>query len=160
MTAIIRPGRPEDRSVTENILRACGNFRPEEIVVALEVWDDSIRRPGADYLLRCAEVTGRLAGYICYGPIPLTEGCWDLYWIAVDPAAGRQGIGSSLLRDMEADLRQRRARQIHVETSSLPSYDAARALYTRHGYAVTAVLPDFYRAGDDKLMLVKRLHPG
>ncbi|OQX09383.1 MAG: hypothetical protein BWK76_22280 [Desulfobulbaceae bacterium A2] len=155
----IRPAAAADRRQIENILRNCGNFRPEEIDIALEVWDDGIRQPGVDYHLLCAETRGRLAGYIGYGPIPLTVGCWDLYWIAVDPAQGRHGIGSALLRAMEDELRDRNARQIHIETSSLPDYQAARDFYTRHGFTLAASLPDFYRPGDDKLLFVRFLSP-
>ncbi len=158
MTAIVRQAAADDRRRLEGILHNCGNFRPEEIDIALEVWDEGIQHPGVDYHLLCAETAGALAGFVAYGPIPLTEGCWDLYWIAVAADAGRLGIGSALLLAMEEDLWRRHARQIHVETSSLASYQAARAFYARHGYAVAAVLPDFYRPGDDKVLFVKHLH--
>jgi len=36
-------------------------------------------------------VEGKLGGYICYGPTPMTDGTYDLYWIASDPRVRGQG---------------------------------------------------------------------
>ena len=82
---------------------------------------------------------------------------WDLYWICVDRAAQRQGIGSELLKNIEQDLCARRARAIYLETSDLDSYAAARGFYERHGYECVAHIKDFYAIGDRKVFYRKIL---
>jgi ribosomal protein S18 acetylase RimI-like enzyme len=105
----------------------------------------------------CAELDGRLAGYVCYGPTPMTEGTWDLYWIVTHPDARGCGVARALTTRMEAELRAIGARLVRVETSRLDGYGAARAFYERLQYPLVAELPDFYRPGDDLLVMLKRL---
>jgi ribosomal protein S18 acetylase RimI-like enzyme len=104
-----------------------------------------------------AFVGGQLAGFIAYGPTPMTDGTYDLYWIATDPAVRRSGIGALLIRAMEADLEQRRGRLIRVETSGTDGYGATRSFYERLDYCETARIPDFYRPADDLVILTKEL---
>ena len=59
-----------------------------------------------------------LVGYACFGPTPGTDRTYDLYWIAVDPAAHRAGIGTTLLSEVERRLQGQHARMLVVETSS------------------------------------------
>jgi hypothetical protein len=44
-----------------------------------------------------------------------------------------------------------------IETSSRPDYARARRFYERSGYKKTAVLEDFYREGDHKLIYTRRI---
>ena len=104
-----------------------------------------------------AELDGALAGYVCYGPTPMTDGTWDLYWIVTHPEARGNGVARALVTRMEDVLFALGARLIRVETSRLDGYGAARAFYERMSYPVCAVLPDFYRAGDDLVVMLKRL---
>ena len=71
-----------------------GLFRPDEIPVALEVFDEAVRAGprGEPYSALGADVDGRLAGWICWGPTPCTLGTYDLYWMAVDPAGGFEAL--------------------------------------------------------------------
>ncbi len=110
-----------------------------------------------DYRVLVAEDAGTLAGYVCFGPTPMTEATWDLYWIAADPAARGKGVGHELLLAAEAYARARGGRQVRIETSSLSEYEATRRFYDRHRYAEAARLRDFYRAGDDLVTLWKVL---
>jgi len=45
-------------------------------------------------------------GYVCYGPAPMTEGAFDLYWIAVDPEFQKHGVGAKLMSFMEEKIRE------------------------------------------------------
>ena len=92
-----------DRGRIEEISRAVGLFREDEIAVALEVFDGAVAG-SPDYLALGAEHDGRLAGWICWGPTPCTLGTYDLYGMAVDPALHGAGIGSALVRAMERRL--------------------------------------------------------
>jgi ribosomal protein S18 acetylase RimI-like enzyme len=149
-----------DRGRIEEISRAVGLFRADEILVALEVFDGAIAGSAVggspDYLALGAEHEGRLAGWICWGPTPCTLGTYDLYWMAVDPAAQAAGIGTALLREMEGRLAGS-ARLIVVETAGRPDYRPTRAFYEARGYRKAAVIPDFYAPGDDQVVYVKAL---
>jgi ribosomal protein S18 acetylase RimI-like enzyme len=133
------------------------NFSPLEIEVAIEVIDEALK-PGGDYVLLVAVLAqNQPVGYICFGLIPLTVGRYDLYWVAVDPASGRQGIGSLLLQAMEESIRRQGAAHVYVDTSSTTGYTPARAFYEKHGYQVACVMADFYRTGDNKVVFRKEI---
>jgi GNAT superfamily N-acetyltransferase len=154
-TPILRHLTPADRDRIEEISRAVGVFRADEIPVALEVFDGAVAG-SPDYLALGAELDGRLAGWICWGPTPCTLGTFDLYWMAVDPAAQGTGVGSALIVEMEQRLAGV-ARLIVVETAGRAAYAPTRAFYQARGYRVAAVIPDFYAPGDDQVVYVKAL---
>jgi ribosomal protein S18 acetylase RimI-like enzyme len=155
----IRKIRSQDRAELEALLTAQENFNPEEIQVALELVDIVLNHPGQeDYIIRVAAAPdGKVLGYVCYGKAPLTDAVYDLYWIVVHPSFWNRGVGSSLLRGAEADLKPRGARLLLVETSSKPSYGTPRAFYRKHGYIEQARVHDYYSPGDHKLILGKTL---
>jgi len=128
------------------------------VVVAEEVIDSYLRDPeGSGYYTLVAEVASSVVGYISYGPTPLTDGTWDLYWQAVDQEKRRQGIGSALMEAAEEEIRKAQGRLAIIETSSTPAYEKTRRFHIGHGYEVIGCIPDFYAPGDDKLILQKRL---
>jgi ribosomal protein S18 acetylase RimI-like enzyme len=145
-----------DRVRIEEITRAVGLFREDEIPVALEVFDEALRDglSGQSYQVLGAEVEGSLSGWICWGPTPCTLGTYDLYWLAVDPALQGAGIGTLLVGEMERRLAGV-ARLIVVETAGRPDFGATRAFYDARGYVPTATIPDFYAPGDDQVVFVK-----
>jgi ribosomal protein S18 acetylase RimI-like enzyme len=146
------------RGAVEEILRATGVFRPDEIEVALEVLDSYFAHPERDYVtLGAFTPGGDLLGYLCYGPTPCTVRTWDLYWIAVSPAARNLGVGSQLLQEVERRLARDAARLVVIETSSLPAYHPTRAFYRRRGYDEVARVKDFYSDGDDRVIFAKRI---
>jgi len=133
-------------------------FKPSELVVAEEVIDSYLEDPSnSGYHILVAEDDSALAGYICYGPTPLTEGTWDLYWNTVAREKRRKGIGKLLTKSAEKEIIRAKGRLVLVETSSTPAYEASRRLHIGHGYEIVARIPDFYAPGDDKLILLKRL---
>jgi ribosomal protein S18 acetylase RimI-like enzyme len=151
----IRPYNSPDRQDICDILETSRTFTAEEVGIALSVIDDAQKCPD-EYVVLCAENDqGDVVGYICYGPIPMTDRCYDLYWICVNRARKKKGIGTALVLSMESDIQQRRARHVYIDTSSTPPYDEARSFYERHGYRVLSVSPDFYREGDDKVVYRK-----
>jgi ribosomal protein S18 acetylase RimI-like enzyme len=154
-TPVLRTLNAADRGRIEEITRAAGLFREDEIPVALEVFEGAAAG-SPDYVALGAEHDGRLAGWICWGPTPCTLGTYDLYWMAVDPALQRTGVGTALVRAMERRLAGV-ARLIVVETAGRPDYAATRAFYRARGYSVAATIPDFYAPGDDQVVYVKFL---
>jgi ribosomal protein S18 acetylase RimI-like enzyme len=154
----LRPPRPSDRGRVGEIVRATGVFRPLEVAIALEVFDGAVAKPGVDYhALGAYDDTGLLRGFTCYGSTPCTEATWDLYWIAVDPAGHRRGLGRQLMDAVERAIAAANGRLVVVETSSRPEYGPTRAFYEALAYRVTARIPEFYDAGDDLIVYTKRL---
>jgi ribosomal protein S18 acetylase RimI-like enzyme len=125
--------------------------------VAIELVDLALQPNNPDYKILVADRDGTLVGYVCYGPTPMTEGTYDLYWIASDPAVRGQGIGASLISGMEADLRRIQARIIRVETSATEAYGPTRGFYASMKYTEEARIRDFYKVGDDLIILTKRV---
>ncbi len=87
----------------------------------------------------------------------MTEGTHDLYWIASDPAVRGQGVGAALVSAMEGDLRRRNGRLVRVETSAMEAYGPTRGFYASMKYGEEARFRDFYKAGEDLIILSKRL---
>jgi len=118
-----------------DILEATKVFRPEELEVAQDLMELSLANPAQeDYeLYSDIDEDGRVLGYYCIGPTPMTDGTFDLYWIASDPAVHGQGVGTRLLRHCEDLVRRKGGRLIVVETSSQPSYEPTRRFYSRRG---------------------------
>jgi ribosomal protein S18 acetylase RimI-like enzyme len=140
------------------ILQNTPEFKPSEVVVAEEVIDSYLCDPhGSGYHVFVAEADSAVAGYICYGPTPLTDGTWDIYWIAVSADKRGRGIGGVLMAYAEDRIREAEGRLIVIETSSQPEYEETRRFHLSHGYEVVACVPDFYAPGDNKLILQKHL---
>lgn len=128
------------------------------MVVAEEVIDGCLKDPvNSGYYTLVAEDGSGILGYISYGPTPLTEGTWDLYWEAVAQEIRGQGIGSALMQAAEEEIRKAEGRLALIETSSTPAYEKTRRFHLGLGYEIIARIPDFYSPEDDKIILQKRL---
>lgn len=155
----IRALQRDDRPSISRILHDTGNFTAAEIAVALELVDIHLNQPEQkDYLLYCAlGPDDGVIGYVCFGPTPMTEGTWDLYWIAVAPPHQGSGVGRALTEFVENYVTSRHGRQLFIETSSQAKYQPTRQFYLRRNYQEIARLPDFYTVGDDRVIYRKRL---
>jgi ribosomal protein S18 acetylase RimI-like enzyme len=153
--------RAADAGSAEALLHATGFFREEEVAIGRELIDETVARGAATgySFLFADRADGSLAGYACYGPVPLTESSWDLYWIAVDPAEQGRGIGRWLLEECERRIAAAGGDQVWVDTSGRDQYAPTRGFYQSAGYTVAARLADFYAPGDAKVMFVRRLVP-
>jgi ribosomal protein S18 acetylase RimI-like enzyme len=148
----------EDKPRIVEILRDTPEFKPFEVAVAEELIDSYLQDPSSSgYHILVAEVDSTVTGYICYGNTPLTEGTWDIYWLAVARENQRQGIGSALMKSAEEEIARAKGRLSMIETSSTPVYEKTRYFHLSQGYEIAARIPDFYAPGDDKLILRKRL---
>ncbi len=150
--------RREDGEVIRDIVSSTGLFRPDEISIAVELLEERLRAGLAGgYHFIFAEREGRVLGYCCYGPVPLTLHSYDLYWIAVRKEAQGTGIGKILLERSETAIGELGGRKIYIETSSKEMYRKTRRFYERCGYLAEATLREFYSPGDDKVIYVKSI---
>lgn len=158
----IRPVEPKDRERIHQILVATARFTQEEVTCAVELVDHGLEHPGKDYTVYVLDEPDSgprrmVQGYVCYGPTPLTDGVWDLYWIAVDPKQQGHGFGQLLLKFVENEVRRHRGRMLLIETSSKESYGPTLRFYQRSGYDEISRIKDFYRIEDDKVVFCKKL---
>jgi ribosomal protein S18 acetylase RimI-like enzyme len=149
-----------DRRAVRELTASTGFFSDEEIAVAVELVEARLAQGIASgYRFVFAERAGALDGYVCFGPIALTRSSYDLYWIAVRPAAQRTGLGRRLMDVAEAATRELGGTAMYVETSTRAQYSPTRAFYRRLGYRLAAELPDFYGPGDGQAIFSKPLQP-
>jgi ribosomal protein S18 acetylase RimI-like enzyme len=161
----IRPAAPHDRERIREILIATARFTRQEVGWAMELVDLALDQPERrEYSVHVLEEPESgpnrvVQGYVCFAPTPLTEGVFDLYWIAVDPRHQGQGFGQLLLRFVENEVRRQAGRMLLIETSSKRSYAPTIRFYQRAGYHEISRIKDFYRIEDDKVVFCKTLTP-
>ena len=147
----------QDEDIIVDIAARTGVFSEEEVATVVELFEAYLNEPGhGGYYFLSDREDGRVRGFACYGPVSLTEGTYDLYWIAVDPDIQARGIGGTLLAQVEAEIQARGGRMLMVETSGRPDYTPTRGFYERKGYARVATIDDFYAPGDDLVIYRKR----
>jgi len=134
-------------------------FTSEEIDVAMELIDIVLKDPiQKEYQIYCmVDDQDQAIGYICYGSTPMTQGTFDLYWIAVDPDFQEQGVGSKLLRFLEEMVKAEGGRLIFADTSTIPHYEKTQNFYLKNGFKEVARIPDYYHPGNDRITFCRRL---
>jgi ribosomal protein S18 acetylase RimI-like enzyme len=159
MQITLRDFVKEDRPAIDAILSRIEVFDDEDRALALELIDIALDIPEQkDYFFYVAENESNIVvGYLCYGPTPLTDGTYDLYWIAVDPEYAGHGIGTLLLKHFENKIRQDSGHLILIETSSNEEYAATRQFYLKNNYQLAETIKDFYRIGEDRVTYTKYL---
>jgi ribosomal protein S18 acetylase RimI-like enzyme len=164
MAVRLRGLQEGDVTPLERILKANAPvFNETEVRAAVDMLLGGVGGPATTdgYRFIVAETDdGKVAGYALFAHTPLTVGTWDLYWIAADPAAHGRGVGPKLLRAVEEVVKNEGGRLVVIETSSRPDYARARRFYERSGYKKTAVLDDFYKEGDHKVVYTRRIDKG
>ena len=156
---MIKPITHQDRKEILRILKQTGVFNEAEIAVAMEIVDQVLaRKDGGDYqAFSSYDDAGQFRGYICFGPIPMTDRRYDLYWIAIDPPVRGRGVASELVEFMEKIIAMQGGGKVYVDTSSSPPYAPARRFYKKQGYGSVCILEDFYRQGDTKVIFMKNI---
>ena len=155
----IRPLILKDRAKLHSMLINSRAFTDEEIDVAMELIDIVLKDESQkDYKIFCmVDDQDQSMGYICYGPTPMTQGTFDLYWILVDTNFQGQGIGSKLLDFLEEVVRGKGGRMILADTSTIPQYEKTKSFYLQNGFQEVARVPDYYYPGNDRVTYCKRI---
>jgi GNAT superfamily N-acetyltransferase len=153
----IRPLKPEDRLPIRRIVEATGVFTAAEADVAIELVDDALAKgmESGYVIFTAVDEHDSATGYYCIGNRAMTDGTFDLYWIAVDPAVHNHGVGRALLLHAEEIIRKSGGRLVIAETSGLPKYENTRKFYLHNSYKELARIRDFYRVGDDLVVYGK-----
>lgn len=158
---MIRELIQDDREKIKNILTDTNNFNDDEITIALELLDVYLNNPGQkDYEIFVdtnEEDENDLNGYVCIGPRPLTEGTYDLYWIAVNPKIQSRGVGSKLVLYIEEHIKRKGGYLVLIETSGKPSYEKERKFYEKNNYIMAVEIKDFYKRSDSLVIYSKYL---
>lgn len=92
-------------------------------------------------------------------PEKLTEGTYNLYAIGVKSDIQGKGIGSKMMTYIENRLRKNGHRILIIETSGADEFKMTRKFYEKLNYNKEAVIRDFWKEGDDKVIFVKKLIP-
>jgi ribosomal protein S18 acetylase RimI-like enzyme len=153
MSIAIRPVAATDLPALRAVIAATDLFPPEMLDGMLAAHG----RGEADEIWLAGGTEPAPAGLLYAAPERMTEGTWNLLLIAVHPARQGRGLGSALVRHLEALLAARGARILLVETSGLPGFEATRGFYRRRGFAEEARIRDYYCDGEDKVVFRKAL---
>jgi len=153
---LIVPTSADSLAILE-ISRSIPLFDSTDVETIQELWTEFINKGDKDswYHFLAANQAGKLTGFACYGRRPLTEGTFDLYWIAVHNDHHRQGIGEFLLKHVENQVRERGGHLLIAETAGKPVFEPTRRFYLGSGYSLEGRLLDFYAIGDDLCIFTK-----
>jgi GNAT superfamily N-acetyltransferase len=154
----ISPTRPDEADAILKITATVGVFSADEVETVRELLDGYYNSPEeSGYYFLSYREHDQVLGYVCWGPRPLSESAYDLYWICASKEVQGKGAGRALMQQLETEVLKRNGLWIIIETSSTAHYSAARRLYERSGYNKSMVLADFYHADDDLVVYTRRL---
>ena len=91
-------------------------------------------------------------------PEKLTEGTYNLYAIGVRNDIQSRGTGSRMMHFIENYLKANGQRILIVDTSGTDDFKSTRSFYEKLGYKKEAVIRDFWKEGDDKVIYWKKLN--
>lgn len=151
----IRPIKLEDIPDLKDIIQTSGLF-PAELLD--DMTSDYFTNPGetTDIWLTLT-IDGKPIGIAYCAPERLTEGTYNLYLIAIHSTQQGKGLGKQFLQYIESLLEVKGNRKLLVETSGLPEFHLTRKFYDQCNYQREAMIKDFYREGDDKIIFSKKL---
>jgi ribosomal protein S18 acetylase RimI-like enzyme len=90
-------------------------------------------------------------------PEKFTDGTFNLLAIGVSQDSHRKGIASKMMKYIELLLKNKDGRILIVETSTDDAQIGARKFYKKIGYTQEAVIRDFWKDGEDKIVFWKKL---
>jgi ribosomal protein S18 acetylase RimI-like enzyme len=99
-----------------------------------------------------ADKTGRIIGVNSVAENEQRTGGYSWDYVVVHRNYRKAGVASALIEEMLSFLEQALARYVVTYTCSLPEYDAIRRLFERNEFRVIGRLPDYYFAGEDRLI--------
>ncbi len=159
MAIKIRKLEKKDKAALTEILQNTPEFNAGEVIIAEEVIDGSLDNTNKSgyYSLAAENEEEVFIGFISYGPVPMTQYAWDIYWLSVKREFQGHGTGAALLKAAEEKIAQAGGRMAFIETSGKAQYDKTRRFYVNNDYKEICNIPDFYAPGDAKIIYQKIL---
>jgi GNAT superfamily N-acetyltransferase len=157
---IVRPSTAGDRAGIREILLRSGLFGPGDAECVDEMFGHALAKPTPDnYRFLSGWLDDSMRGFACYGWEALTHGTWGLFWVCALPEARGRGLGSALLREAVRVATAEGGRLMVIHTSSTAPYAPARRLYESQNFERIAVIPEYYKPGDDLFIYARSLQP-
>lgn len=150
---MIRPNQQSDFDSILSLAEVSGLFESDQTAILEEL----LRHPDPEDVWFVDEADDGLVGVAYMAPEKMTDGTWNLYWIAIDPRYQRQGRGKAMLANVQTWLTAKEARILLVETSATEDFDYVRKFYAANGFEEEARIRGFYAAGVDKVVYWKQL---
>jgi len=150
---------PLEKLITNEANRSDSSaIRRLALVANIDAWSeadysDEISRP--DSFVITTTDSDVLVGFLVARIVPGTTEApdADLYNIAVDPAAKRQGIGSRLLATLVEQLVKKSVGNVWLEVRE--SNAEAIAFYERHGFTAEVTRPNFYTNPTENAVIMR-----
>lgn len=155
----IRPLAEADLPALKAAIGATGLF-PPELLDGMVAGHLAGETAGEALWLTATDAAGTPIGLAYAAAERMTRGTWNLLLIAVHPDRQQGGVGTALLRRVEALLSAGGVRVLLVETSGLAAFEPVRGFYRRRGFAEEGRIREFYDAGEDKVIFRKALPAG
>lgn len=162
VTIRLRALEQKDRPHLAELIHSIAAFSAVAKEIAIEIIDARLARPELDdyrfVLAWSIEERGpeQLAGFVCYGPTPMTQSTYDLYWLGTASSLRRLGVGRCLVAQMEKEIAKEGGTLVRAETASRNR--AAAGFYPGVGFVLAATLDSFYAPGNAMLLFTKRLN--
>ncbi len=154
---MIRPLAQSDTDEAMALAEASGLFQPHELEALSDGLSDYFDGDPSRPHFWLTDDDGGLTSVAYCAPEPMTDGTWNLLFIAVRPDLRGQGRGTALLHRVEQTLTERGQRVLLVETSGADALEHTRTFYQKLNFGEEARIRDYYRAGDDKVIYRKLL---
>lgn len=154
MSKRIRAVIQDDISELKKVIESSELFPPEYLD---EMISDYLNNPDSEEIwFTYIDNNKPIAIGYCV-PEKFTEGTYNLLSLGVLKEWQGKGIASEMLNYIEQELKQKGARILIIETSSDVAQLPARSLYLKNQYAQEAVIRDFWKDGEDKIVFWKKL---
>jgi len=158
---MIRRLKEEDIKDIASFLGALGTLSEKEKFFAIDDIRCHLFENEPDKCCFYSYIEGdKAVGFAAYSRVPTSDHVFELDWLCVEPEYQVRGVGSALLRHVEAELKKLGARILYLETSSTDEYSDIRCFYDRRGFFNAGFIPNFWKVGDGKVIYVKALTAG
>ncbi len=151
--SLIRPTNENDFDALIDLATASGLFETDQT----KILADMLRSPAETDVWFTDESESGPVGVAYMAPERMTNGTWNLYWIAVHPTHQRNGRGKAILQHVENWLSDKGHRILLVETSGTQDFEYVRQFYAKNGFTEEARIRDFYETNVDKVVYRKKL---
>ena len=154
---MIRNSEPSDRSAIQEIAEAIG-FEEAETAEVLLSFDAAHDPNNPSQAIWFTDDDVGVQGVAYVEPERMTEGTYNLLFIAVHPRKQKRGRGAELIRYVERQIAERGGRLLIVETMGTTDFSHVRRLYARLGFVEEGRIRDFYADGYDKVVYWKTVN--